>query len=266
MFSNSTIIFNHDSKWYTEGEKEYVSMNGVVGNRICNTNYMDNITNTTCIELFEKIKNKNLAEFIDTEIPYENGKKETCIFMNIDLEKSDLNITSIQNPLFFLTNQHFVKYLKVNNLIKTDTFSIGSNKVTMIGEHFDFCVVDKSMLKLNKVLSREADMIKHIDIILKNYSSKSKKYNINAWIEYKSHKICDFGTIEIQKKIRLTPLDNKIINSIVAFDGLYLVIQIPYSNFSDWNNIDMSLGLIYVDCDTRRKLAQLFEYNNIKII
>lgn len=57
-------------------------------------------------------------------------------------------------------------------------------------------------------------MLKHIDIIIKNYSSKSKKYKVNSWIEYKSNKIYDLGMFDVENKIRLMPPDNKIISTI----------------------------------------------------
>ena len=44
------------------------------------------------------------------------------------------------------------------------------------------------------------------------------------------------------------------------------VAGIPDSKFSDWNHIDISLGLIYADTDTRRNLAQLKDYIDVQII
>lgn len=283
MFSNSNIIFDHDFKWYVKGEKEFLSISGVVCDRLrdksikttfANTNTNTNTnTNNSSIELFKKFQNKNLVQIFDMELPFENGKKETCIFINDNLQNSDLNNTNIQSMLFFLIDKNFMNYLQTNNLKQTELFSVGSDEILKKNANYDLCeVLEKSLLKLSYIIPRTSDMIKHFDIIIKNLKSKSDKYKISAWIEYESNMMYDFGLIQIEnengnvKKIRLTPSNNKIINRLRASENMYLIIQIPDSKLSEWKCIDISYGTIFSDTNTRKNLASLYKYNDVKIL
>jgi hypothetical protein len=61
MFSslNTSIIYNHNSKWYIPGEKEFVSMSGMVCNRYCIMSKEVAKDNDIAV-LFEKLHKKNL--------------------------------------------------------------------------------------------------------------------------------------------------------------------------------------------------------------
>jgi hypothetical protein len=268
MFSNSNIVFNHDSKWYIQGEKEYICICGTIGNRFNNKPSQNSIINTDRIKLFKKLKDENIVDIFDIELPFSNGKKEICVFINTDLK--NLYKSTEYNPLMFLYDSDFKKYLEKNNLLKTDSFSFGSNELVKSDTTYDICeVIGKSLLKLHYIIQRHGDMIKHIDLYIKNYSSKLNKldkYKINVWIEYESNKIYDFGFIDIEDKIRLVPPNKKIINLLRTSSNLYLVIEIPDSKCYDWNHIDISLGLIYAETATRRTLAQLKDYLDVQII
>ena len=261
MIFRSKIIFDHDPKWYVEGEKEYFSVSGIIGNKVFDKKNDSTITNVnvSCVDLFKMFQEKNIIDIFNTEMPFDDKKIETCFFI-----KTNLNNT--MNPLFFLYDKNLKKYLQDVNLLLTDTYSIGAHADVVIDKDFYLCEIDdESFINIHYLLPRSADMIKYICIFNKNLLSELK-YKISMWIKHDSHMIHDFGTMDVDKKIRLDIPNNKILNMLNQTDDFYLVIYVHKSYFTDWKNIDISAGLIYTDGDIRKGLALLEKYRDVKII
>ena len=261
MISNSNIVFNHNEKWYIPGKKEYICVCGIIEDRLGKSNMYSNYENNI-IHLFEIYKNKNMVKFINIMIP--EDKKETLIFFETELDytpptpltSNEMNI----EPLFFMMSSIFIKYLTENNLLKTNDFSIGSNR--KIIPDLYLCEIYGESLLVHYELPKNCDMLKHIDVYMNNYNSE---YKIKAFIGYDKNIICDFGDIKIQKSFRLIPPNNKIITLLRPFN-IYLVFEIPKSCFEDWKNINISSGSIFSDSDTRKRLSKHAGQQESKII
>lgn len=254
-FLNSNILFDHDSKWFVENEKKYVSVNGMVFNQISKENRISSLVDEKKhIVMFKKYEEEN--KIINKLIQLKSGIQDNLIFMDNDPTELDIDY----NALIYIVDNSVREYFKIKNYLKTDisTYSFGLNQLVKKDKYPFVCeYVSDSKYQLFYVISRTSDLIKHFDIIL-NDSIKSK-YTFNSWIEYQNKIIYDFGINKINKKIRLN-INNHVFNILSKqLFTLNLVIEIPEKHFSDWKNIDISMGHIYSDSSLRRKLV----YENV---
>jgi hypothetical protein len=271
--TNASITYNHNSNWFVPGEKEFISMSGMVGNRHCK--YKEVISNDEILKLFKKFQEKNLLTI--NKIGLDCGITDTCIFANVDLKNDKMikNKSQYINSLMFLVSPSLTKYFDQNNILFKDTnsgsYSFGSNE--LIGPvKYELCeLTNISTCKIYFKISRlsdilKHDMLKHIDLEFKNFKTNksdeldqinklNNTYEFNAWIEHDTQKIYDFGIKNMDKKIRLN-CKNKYVSLIRMPNSVYLVIEIPYDKFDDWKNISMSMGRIYSDTIMRRNMVQ----------
>jgi hypothetical protein len=273
FFNTSTFVcFDHDSKWFVPGKIEFITINGMVGNRLnirSNREFMDENEMT---ELFKKIQKKNLLDI--KMIKLDSGITSTCIFVDIDLQNDPLTNSKKVNPLTFLVSPIFKEYLFANNMIKHTGSEISFGSNVLIGDiGYHFCEqINTFKYKIYFEINTLGDLFKHIDIKFKNLkTNKSKKtnddiYNFDVWIENDGKKIYTFGTISFDQKIRLS-CENKYINliNLPIMHTTYLVAEIPCDKFHYWKKIEISLGYINSDTTFQRHLSQ-YAFSIVNVI
>ena len=258
MFFNATINYDHDSKWFIAGKKEFVSMSGMVGN-LLHKKEQQTIKDDDIVIFYKKLKSK---KFLTTsKIEFDCGIKYTCIFADINLANNKIKSDAV-DPLMFLISSDLKRYIGVNNHIFEDTnpdsFSFGSNKFFGSVKCCLCELTEPKKCKIYFTIKKQCDLIKHFDLELlsKNFNKLNMHiYNFDAWIEYKSEKIYDFGTKTLESKIRLN-CENKYINLVGSQENVYLVIEIPNYKFDDWKVLNMSIGHIFCDTIIRKNLFQ----------
>ena len=251
MHPINNIVLDHDEKWYKKGEIEYICIHGKVN--IFYPNLYKNESDTLLEEEFKKYQDKNIVDIFNIKMPWNDEKNIRCLFIDSNLnDVYNDNDNKIHHVLMFLVKPEFKNYLKKNNLIESDDFCIGSNNLVGTNRFCDICeVINKKSIKLHyKIKKFCGDMLRYIDLGIKNYS-KSNKYNINAQIECSSGKIMNLELVYTDKSLRLMFPNKKILDLLKNLEGFSLLIEIPESKFSDWKNIDISFGTIYLDNQIR---------------
>ena len=279
---NSDILFNHDSKWFVENEKKFVSISGMVGNTLKvnisnNTNLSKNPNvsywSSSSIRTEDKIENAHIYFFKkyekDNKIINKLIELKTNIYQNIVFINNELNIDIIETDLMiylviYLVDPVFLEYLKLNKYLEKDSqnFSIGLNSYLFKNKFPDICenVLNKKYRLFYSLDNTSSYMVSNIEIYL-NDEIKTI-YDINAWIEFDDKIIFDFGSNQMNKKTMLN-FYNQVINLInVNNKKKFLVIEIPLTEISNWKNINIMGCLIYTSCSKFKKQL-LSENNNI---
>jgi hypothetical protein len=251
MHPINNIVLDHDEKWYKKGEIEYICIHGKVN--IFYPNLYKNESHTLLEEEFKKYQDENIVDIFNIKMPWNDEKNIRCLFIDSNLnDVCNNNNNKIHHVLMFLVKPEFKNYLKKNNLIESEDFCIGSNNLVGTNRFCDICeVIDKKSIRLHyKIKKFCGDMLRYIDLSIKNYS-ESNKYNINVQIECGSGKIINLELVYTNKSLRLMFPNKKILDLLKNLEGFSLLIEIPESKFSDWKNIDISFGTIYLDNQIR---------------
>lgn len=261
-FSPPYIKFDHDSKWYIEGEFYTMSMANMV-RRIYTNDLPKKID---CVDTFKKFKKNNQVQISNIQFLCEENNNENN---NEPLIFIDDIIPNKNDGLLFLVDNNFLDYIKKNEPLISSPFSVGSIYNVDSNKCFVICeITSKSTCKLIYDIHRVGDLIKHIDLKLLNNNVITGKCIMKAWIENNSSIVYDLELIEKSNgMIRLTPFDNEIINMHLhnfVVSGLQLVLEISKTEFDDFKFIDISYGSIFINSEIRKKIQS--EHLNKKIV
>jgi len=159
----------------------------------------------------------------------------------------------------YLVSHKFKNHLIKKNIIKsTELFSIGTNE-TFNDYESSLCMVSGSKIKMYYYVSRNGDMVRHINLLNKITSN----YDIKIWIEFKNDILFDYGIVNSKNIPRLT-FNSEFINLInKKNEQVFMVVEIPNDKLEDWININISIGYIYSDSPMR---ASLIKTNTNSII
>ena len=261
-FFDCVIIFNHDPKWFVDGEKRYISCSGMFANQISNKK-KSVLNELELMALFKKYEADKLV--YANLIKSESGLVDTLIL----IDNKQLISEICNYGLMFLVSKLFKEYLiegKYLDLNKSKYFSIGYNYLLDKNMKPTICEInDNNTIDLYWEIKRCADMISCVDLITR-FDTKST-YEFKAWIKYNNTIIYDFGIVKSSKNIQLK-CTNEIINLVNKLYGqTFLVIEIPKSKIKDWEVVSISINYIYSDTEFRRSLAMESDTSsNIKVI